>query len=84
MKFSELTLRNSFHSQEDLYTNWFVGQGVISRLSFLLDILNRENNDIGTLDLRILYNSIRQRCLYRFSAASISYLVNNGLVDSLA
>ena len=53
---------------------------MINRLSFLFDKPKRSYNEIGTLNLMILNNSIKQRYLYRFSIASSSYFVNRGCV----
>ena len=57
---------------------------MINRLSFLFDKPKRSYNEIGTLNLMILNNSIKQRYLYRFSIASSSYFVNRGLITRAA
>ena len=39
--------RYLFHKLDDMYVKFELGEGVIRRSSFLLDLVNKEYNDIG-------------------------------------
>ena len=47
-------LFNKFHIIEDLYTKYLFGEGVMISVGFRLDIVYRENIDIGVLSFKAL------------------------------